>query len=95
MYIGFSKTLARFGGFRLGAGLRMTKNNFIWMCFIVLTIQMFKATWHMMICSGWLCYAMFYGIIWIFRKTYQPIVLFYKYLFKKIADCIKKRGNQA
>lgn len=28
MFIGFSKTIAKFGGFRLGIGMRLSKNRY-------------------------------------------------------------------
>ena len=43
MYISLSKALKLCGGFRLGAGLRITKKNAPWMLFIwlfVITFQM-------------------------------------------------------
>ncbi len=83
MFIGLSKTLARFGGFRLGVGLRLTKNNMIWMAFIIMFVQMLKATWYMMVVCFWMMYAMFYGLWWCFKK-----------IFPKVKE-IKKEGNQA
>ena len=69
MFISLSKTLARFGGFRLGVGMRITKKNALWMSFIVMFVCMIKATWYMMILCGWIIYAMFYGIIWCVKKS--------------------------
>ena len=38
MYISLSKALKLCGGFRLGAGLRITKKNAPWMLFIWLSV---------------------------------------------------------
>jgi hypothetical protein len=80
MFISLSKTLARFGGFRLGVGMRLSKKNMIWMSLIVITIQMFKAMWYMMIVLFWLMYALGYGIY----KAYKWMFKFYIWAFKKI-----------
>ncbi len=68
MFISFSKTIARFGGFRLGVGMRVNKKNAIWVSLIVMFVAMFKAMWYMMILCGWLIYAMFYGMYWCIKK---------------------------
>jgi hypothetical protein len=92
MFIGFSKTLARFGGFRLGVGMRVTKNNVLWMSLIVMIIQMFKAMWYMMVVAAWFTYALFYGII----IGYKWLIKFFIWLFRKVVEFYKKReGNQA
>ena len=49
MFLSLSKTLARFGGFRLGLGLRLTKKNAIWMLFLVMFVYLLQAMWYMMI----------------------------------------------
>lgn len=74
MFISLSKTLARCGGFRLGVGLRITKNNAIWMSFIVMFAYMIKAVWYMMILCGWLVYAMYYGLFLGAKKLIQTIL---------------------
>ena len=84
MFIGLSKTLARFGGFRLGVGMRLTKNNIIWMSFIVMFVYLLKATWYMMIICFWIVYALYYGMFHCCRE-----------LLKKFKNEQKKEGEQA
>ena len=69
MFISFSKTLARFGGFRFGVGMRVTKKNAAWFWLIVFFVGMFQLMWGMMLICGWLIYAMFYGIYWCIKKS--------------------------
>ena len=69
MFISFSKTIARFGGFRLGVGMRLSKKNAIWMSLIVLFVAMFQLMWYMLILCGWMMYAVCYGIYWCIKKT--------------------------
>ena len=69
MFISFSKTIARFGGFRLGVGMRLNKKNAIWMSLIVLFVAMFQLMWYMLILCGWMMYAVCYGIYWCIKKT--------------------------
>lgn len=83
MFISLSKTLSKFCGFRLGVGLRITKKNAIWMCFLVMMIQLMKAMWYLMVICGWLCYVVCYAIYKGIRKLIQMIIE------------NKKRGNQA
>ena len=68
MFISFSKTIARFGGFRLGVGMRLNKKNAIWMSLIVLFVAMFQLMWYMLILCGWMMYAVCYGIYWCIKK---------------------------
>ncbi len=62
MFISFSKTIAKFGGFRLGVGMRVTKNNAVWMSFVVLFIELFKLIWYMIVFAFWLAYIICYGL---------------------------------
>lgn len=93
MFISLSKTLTRFGGFRLGVGIRMNKSNAVWMLLLVACVETFKAVWYMMIIALWLCYAMCYGIIWLCCKLFKTSVPFSKKLYDKVEQ--KKEGNQA
>jgi len=68
MFIGFSKTIARFGGFRLGVGTRVSKKNAAWMCLIIMFVAIFKLMWYVLLLCGWLMYAMFYGMYWCVKK---------------------------
>ena len=96
MFIGFSKTLARFGGFRLGVGMRITKKNAAWAAFIPLIIWCFQMMWYMIILSFWLMYATIYAICWLLKKMFKISLPFAEKLFNKIAEeCNKKEGKQA
>lgn len=91
MFVGLSKTLSKFGGFRLGIGMRITKNNMIWMSLLIMVVQLFKAVWYLMIIAFWIMYAMFYGLYWCIKKS----IPFLKALYQKPKVNIKKEGNQA
>lgn len=73
MFVGFSKTIARFGGFRLGLGMRMSKKNAAWMCLAIMFVAVFKLMWYMLLLCGWLVYAMCYGIYWCIKKIVSSI----------------------
>lgn len=68
MFIGLSKTFAKFGKFRIGAGLRITKSNALWMSIVLLFVWMFQLCWYMMVLCFWLMYAVCYGIYWCIKK---------------------------
>lgn len=73
MFVSLSKTLAKFGGFRLGLGLRLNKNNAAWMLFVLMFVYIFQAMWYMMILCGWLVYAVCYGVYWCIKKLIETI----------------------
>lgn len=68
MFISLSKTIARFGGFRLGIGMRLNKKNAIWAWLILFFIGIFQLMWAMILICGWSIYAMFYGLYWCIKK---------------------------
>jgi hypothetical protein len=63
MFISLSQALTKYGGLRIGAGLRITSKNAIWMLFVWLFVLCFKMMWYMMIVSFWCIYAICYGIV--------------------------------
>lgn len=73
MFFGLSRTLAKFGGCRFGVGFRITKDNMLWMCLLVMFVELIKATWYMMVVIFWLIYAMFYGMYWVSKKIFRLI----------------------
>lgn len=73
MFISLSKTLAKFGGARIGFGLRINKKNAAWMLFIYLFALMIQATWYMLVLCFWLMYAVCYGLYWCIKKAIQAI----------------------
>ena len=68
MFVGLSKTFAKFGKFRIGAGLRLTKKNAPLMLFILMFVWVFQLMWYMMVLCFWLMYAVCYGIYWCIKK---------------------------
>lgn len=71
MFISLSKTMAKFGGFRLGVGMRLTKNNALVMLFFLMFVYCFKMMWYMMILCFWCVYALIYGFVWCIKKLIQ------------------------
>lgn len=69
MFLSFSKTLAKVGGFRLG--IRMTKKNAAYMWMILLFVCMLKFMWYMLVLCLWIMYAMLYGIYWGIKRIFQ------------------------
>ena len=68
MFVSLSKTFAKFGMFRIGAGMRITKKNAAWMLVIMMFVWMFQLMWCMMVLCFWLMYAVCYGIYWCIKK---------------------------
>ena len=88
MHLSFSKTLAKFGKMRLGFGLRVTKKNYWWMCFLFMFVCIAQLFWYMMIVMFWLVYAVCYLIYLCIKKLLSCI-------FKKtkaIAENKKEEG---
>ena len=73
MFVSFSKTIAKFGGFRLGIGMRMSKKNAVLMYLIIMFVAMFKLVWYMLLLCGWLMYAMCYGMYWCIKKIASSV----------------------
>ena len=71
MFLSLSKTLARFGGFRLGVGVRMTKKNSIGALLLIMFLSIFKMMWYLMIVCFWMFYAVGYGAYWCIKKIPQ------------------------
>ena len=68
MMIFGSKRLA--GGLSIGAGLRLTKRNFMWMAIILMFVGILKLIYIMMILAAW---GLYYVCVWPFVKLYQII----------------------
>ena len=73
MFISLSKTIGKFGGFRIGIGKRITSKNAWWMLLIICTVCIFQLMWYLLIVVFWLLYAMCYGIWWCIKKLIQKI----------------------
>ena len=73
MFCSFHKTIARFGGFRLGVGMRMTKKNAFLFFLVMMFVYIFKLMWYMMLFTGWLIYAVCYGVYWCIKKIASSI----------------------
>ncbi len=74
MFMTFSKTIAKVGGFRVGIGTRITKKNAVVFAIILFFYWMFKLMWYMILFSFWLCYAMLYGMWWCGKKLVQMLM---------------------
>lgn len=62
MFVSLSKAFGKFGGVRLGLGIRLTAKNIWWMSFVLMFVLLFQAAWYMMIICFWLMYAVLYGM---------------------------------
>lgn len=95
MFIGFTKTLKRMSGFRLGFGLRVNKRNWWFFLFAMLFVGVFYLMWYMMIGTGWLLYFVLYGIYklyyWLFKGAVIGCKKLYALIKVKIAE--KKAAN--
>lgn len=74
MFLSLSKTFAKFGKFRLGLGIRVTKSNVIWTSFILFFIYMLQLCWYILVLCFWLMYAFYYGIYWCIKKLIVKLV---------------------
>lgn len=95
MFISLSKTLAKFGGVRIGFGMRMSKKNAPYIAIFAIMMFLFKMMWYLMVVTFWLMYAMIYGVVWLYCKMFKTSIPIFKKLFEKIEQYIKKEGNQA
>lgn len=91
MFVSFSKTMTKVGGFRFGIGTRITKKNAVWATFIALFIWSFQMIWYMLVFAFWIMYAVFYCLYLVIRKS----IPFFIKLFKTIKNKQKKEGEQA
>ena len=74
MYLSFSKTLARVGGFRIGCGLRLTKKNILWMPIVLMFVYMFQLMKYMCVVAVWVLYWFFYGMYYLTKQSIKAIV---------------------
>ena len=96
MFISLSKTLARFGGVRIGIGTRLSKKNAPGAIAFLFVMWFFQLMWYMLILSFWIMYAVLYGCVWLYSKMFKTSIPLFKKLFDKIAEEYnKKEGNQA
>ena len=73
MFISISKTIARFGGFRIGIGKRITKKNWWYFGVFLFFYGMVMLCWYAILAALWLIYAMCYGIWWCIKRIIQAI----------------------
>ena len=101
MFLSLSKTFAKVGGFRLGAGIRITKKNAIYMSIILAFVVSIQLCWYMMVLCFWLMYAMIYmmwrlicilarGFWWLISSMYRGIW----WCIKQIAQLINEKGQK-
>ncbi len=73
MFISFSKTLAKVGGFRIGFRKRITSKNALWMSLLYLVVAMCQLMWYSAVLAAWLVYAFFYGVYLCIKLFFQLI----------------------
>jgi ABC-type multidrug transport system fused ATPase/permease subunit len=73
VFLSFSKTIAKFGGFRLGVGMRVNKKNSAWIAFLIFFVVMFQLMWYMLLLCFWLMYAMLYFLYWCARMIVRAL----------------------
>lgn len=73
MFIGLSRAMEKYGKFRLGVGMRLTKKNAAYMAFFLMFMWMFQLLWYMMVLCFWMFYAVCYGMYWCIKKLIQAI----------------------
>lgn len=73
MFLSLSKTLKKFGGVRLGLGLRMNKKNSIWVAFVAMFVCLFQICWYLLVVCFWLMCAICYGGWLCVKKTVRAI----------------------
>ena len=85
MFMSFSKTIAKVGGFRFGIRMRLTKSNALWYFLALATVYTCQLIWYSMVVCLWLMYAFLCGIFWCIKK---PYILLAKKLGKPKAAAI-------
>ncbi len=88
MFIGFSKRLKAMGGFRLGVGLRLTKNNCWYFLFALLLYGCFYLCWYSVIACGWILYFMLYALYKIYYLMFKYGAIGVKKLYAIIKGVI-------
>lgn len=102
MFVSLSKTLTKFGGFRLGLGLRITKKNICYIGIFLFFYYMFLFAWYFLIIVFWLIGIMLYYVfkfyVWLFKtgfKTCSYILHNAPEWIKTKIEEYKNKGNQA
>lgn len=72
MFVGFSKVIGK-SKFRVGAGMRLTKQNVWYMLFVLLIYWMFLLCFYVIAFSLWIVYAFCYGVYWCIKKVIQKL----------------------
>lgn len=85
MFMSFSKTIAKVGGFRFGIGMRLTKSNALWYFLVLAVVYTCQLVWYGAVLAFWLMYALFYGI---FIGTKKLFALLSRRFSKPIATAI-------
>ena len=71
MFMSFSKTIAKVGGFRFGIRMRRTKSNSLWFFLALSVIYTCQFMWYSMVVCLWVMYAMAYGVLKGIGKLYR------------------------
>lgn len=70
MFMSFSKTIAKVGGFRFGIRMRLTKSNAAWYFLVLAAVYTCQLVWYSMVVVLWVMYAIFYGICKGIKKVF-------------------------
>lgn len=84
MFVGFTKTLKKMTGFRLGFGLRVNKRNWWYWCIAMFFVGMFYLMWYMIIAAGYGLYFMCWAIYKIYYYMFKGIAVGCKKLYQLI-----------
>ncbi len=84
MFVGFTKTLKRMSGFRLGFGVRVNKRNAPLWCLAMLFAGMFYLMWYMIIGAGWCLYYLCFALYKIYYYMFKGIAIGCKKLYQLI-----------
>lgn len=74
MFLTFDKTVAKFGGVRVGVGIQLTKKDMRRLSFLMMVISICKLMWTVAIACGWAIYALFYGVYWVVKWAVKQII---------------------
>ena len=91
MFVTFSKHLKSIGGFRLGVGLRLTKNNWWYFLFALLFVGCFYFCLWSFVACGWALYYILYGIYKLYYLIFKYGALAVKKLYASLSEVIKKK----
>lgn len=93
MFITLSKRLKSMSGFRLGVGLRITKNNWWYFLFILLFVGCFYFCWWCFVGCCWLVYFIFYAIYKLYYFMFKYAAIGIKKLYSLIKEAVTRKSD--